>query len=439
MATELEFMRMAIDASRKCKGEDGRQHPKVGAVVVKDGQVLATSYRGELGEGEHAEFTALEKKLYEDILSGATVYTTLEPCTTRNHPKIPCADRLIERKVARVVIGMLDPNPTITGRGQRRLRDASIQTDLFPADLMAEVEELNREFTRYQRRQDEGPTFSDALIKQNMRRRLDDWYRITNRIFWNQNFQRDPSAIFSHLVEVTGGLSALASGKRKAGANPETYIVKALAWWLALCGKLGVKSVEDLLWDKFPGACPYCQESRHNPDVCTERKAAVGGPPWAQLATLGSKNRRPERLREWQLMFSTIYPAQQTEEYGPSFARLSEELGELAESVRVFRAEPGYLLSEAADVFAWLMHIQNIVESRSGVLIAKRGDALEMAFSKAYPDCCTACGKRQCACPPILPSTIGRIAHEVPSGRGSFGDEGRFMPPDRASKFFQDV
>jgi len=257
--------------------------------------------------------------------------------------------------------------------------------------------------------------------------------------FWNQNFQRDPSAIFSHLVEVIGGLSALASGKRKAGANPETYIVKALAWWLALCGKLGVKSVENLLWDKFPGVCPYCQESRHNADVCTERKAAAGGPPWAQLATLGAKNHRPERLKQWQLMFSTIYPAQQTEEYGPSFARLSEELGELAEAVRVFRAEPGYLLSEAADVFAWLMHIQNIVESRSGVLIAKRGDALEIAFSKAYPDCCTACGKRQCACPPILPSTIGRIAHEVPSGRGSFGDEGRFMPPDRASKFFQDV
>lgn len=188
MATELEFMRMAIDASRKCKGEDGRQHPKVGAVVVKDGRVLVTSYRGELGEGEHAEFTALEKKLNEDILSGATVYTTLEPCTTRNHPKIPCADRLIERKVARVVIGMLDPNPTITGRGQRRLRDASIQTDLFPADLMAEVEELNREFTRYQRRQDEGPAFSDDLIKQNMGRRLDDWYRITNRIFLESKF-----------------------------------------------------------------------------------------------------------------------------------------------------------------------------------------------------------------------------------------------------------
>jgi pyrimidine deaminase RibD-like protein/NTP pyrophosphatase (non-canonical NTP hydrolase) len=441
MQSELDFMRMAIDASRKCKGEDDRAHPKVGAVVVKNGKVLAVTYRGELSDGEHAEYTALERKLADDVLAGATVYTTLEPCTSRNHPKVPCADRLIDRKVARVVIGMLDPNPDITGKGQRRLRDANIKTDLFPADLMAEVEELNREFTRFQKRQDEGPTVSDALIKANISRSLDDWYKTTNRIFWNQNFQRDPSAIFSHLVEVIGGLSALASSKRKAGVDPETYIVKALAWWLALCGKLGIKSVEDMLWDKFPAVCPYCQESRHNPDICTERKAAAGGPPWAQLATLGNKGQKPKRIREWQRMFSTIYPAQQTEEYGPSFARLTEELGELAEAVRVFRAEPGYLLSEAADVFAWLMHIQNIVDSRAFVPMANRGDALELALARAYPDSCTACGKRQCSCPPILPSTIGRIAHEVPSGRGSFNDVdgGRFMTPDRSSKFFQDM
>lgn len=441
MNTDHDYMRMAIDQSRNCKGEDDRVHPMVGAVVVKDGAVLATAYRGELCNGEHAEFTALEKKLPADALAGATVYTTLEPCTSRTHPKVPCADRLIERKVARVVIGMLDPNPNITGKGQRRLRDANIATDLFPSDLMAEIEELNREFARYQKRQDERPVISEETLKKNAGRSLDDWYRISNRIFWNQNFQRDPSAIFSHLVEVIGGLSALASSKRKAGNDPEAYIVKAIAWWLALCGKLGIRSVEDMLWDKFPAACPYCQEERHNPDVCTERKLAAGGPPWDQLATLGqrSSSKRPKRLKEWQLMFSTIYPAQQTEEFGPSFARLTEELGELSEAVRVFRAEPGYILSEAADVFAWLMHIQNIIDTKANVGSAKRGVALELAFAKAYPDGCTSCGKQQCTCPPILPSTIGRIAHEVPRGRNAYSDEGRFMSADKASAFFQDA
>lgn len=146
---DYEFARLAIEEARKSVSEqDGRKHPKVGAVVVKNGQVLSTAHRGEQ-PANHAEFVALEKKLSDEAVAGATIYTTLEPCTTRNHPKIPCAARLIERKVARVVIGMLDPDPRITGRGIRSLRSATIAIGLFPPDLMSEVEELNREFTRY--------------------------------------------------------------------------------------------------------------------------------------------------------------------------------------------------------------------------------------------------------------------------------------------------
>jgi pyrimidine deaminase RibD-like protein len=145
-------MQMAIEEARKSKAEDGRSHPKVGAVVVKDGRVLATAHRGEI-VGCHAEYIALKTKLPDESLAGSTVYTTLEPCTERNHPKIPCASRLVERKVAKVVIGMLDPNPTISGRGQRALRKAQIITEFFPHDLMEEIEELNREFTRTQESQ----------------------------------------------------------------------------------------------------------------------------------------------------------------------------------------------------------------------------------------------------------------------------------------------
>lgn len=144
------FALMAVEEARRSVGEDGRTHPKVGAVIVAGGQVLATAHRGEIA-GCHAEYIALEHKLADKSVAGATVYTTLEPCTERNHPKIPCARRLVERKVKRVVIGSLDPNPLIRGRGQLILREANIITDFFPADLMAEVEELNRDFIRSHR------------------------------------------------------------------------------------------------------------------------------------------------------------------------------------------------------------------------------------------------------------------------------------------------
>ena len=131
---DRKFAQLAIEEARKSMPEDDRVHPKVGVVVVKDGLVIASAHRGEIPQC-HAEYIALEKKLTDVSLSGATVYTTLEPCTARNHPKVPCAIRLTERKVARVVIGMLDPDNRISGLGQRALRKAGIATELFPSDL----------------------------------------------------------------------------------------------------------------------------------------------------------------------------------------------------------------------------------------------------------------------------------------------------------------
>jgi pyrimidine deaminase RibD-like protein len=147
---EFDFMRKAVEVARKCVAEDQRISPKVGAVVVKNGILLATAFRGEIEAGQHAEFTALEKKLKHESLAGCTLYTTLEPCTDRNSPKLSCSERLKDRKVARVVIGMLDPNQAIRGRGILSLRKAGIDVSFFPTELMAELEELNREFIRDQ-------------------------------------------------------------------------------------------------------------------------------------------------------------------------------------------------------------------------------------------------------------------------------------------------
>lgn len=146
--SDLEHMKLAIREARRSEPEDDRPHPHVGVVVVRGDEVLATACRGDKTPGEHAEYGALEKKLKTETLAGCTVYTTLEPCTTRNHPKVPCVERLIQRRVRRVVIGALDPDQRITGKGILRLRRAGIAVDLFPPDLMGEVEELNRDFIR---------------------------------------------------------------------------------------------------------------------------------------------------------------------------------------------------------------------------------------------------------------------------------------------------
>lgn len=149
---DRRFAAMAIEEASKSVPEDERPHPKVGAVVVKDGKVLTKAHRGENPKPKsHAEYIALEEKLPDDLVAGATVYTTLEPCTTRKHPKIPCARRLIDRRVGCVVIGMLDPNPEISGKGWQLLREAGIEIRVFNHDLMQLCEEMNREFIRSQK------------------------------------------------------------------------------------------------------------------------------------------------------------------------------------------------------------------------------------------------------------------------------------------------
>jgi pyrimidine deaminase RibD-like protein len=144
--TERELMELAVKLAEKSIPEDGGPHPLVGAVIARDGHVLQTGFRGEGAAGMHAEEAALAK------LTGAqaaktTVYTTLEPCTSRR--RMPCAQRLITKQVGRVVIGMLDPNPDIRGQGEWLLEGAGISIGKFESDLVKTIKAQNSEFSDY--------------------------------------------------------------------------------------------------------------------------------------------------------------------------------------------------------------------------------------------------------------------------------------------------
>lgn len=126
--------------------ENGKITPAVGAIVVKDGEAIASAYWSEMNAGDHAEYTALELKLAGCDISGATVYTTLEPCSKRGPKKVPCGNRLVQRGISEVIVGMLDPDPRIYAMGCGLLRAQGMTVRYFPEYLRTIVNEINRGF-----------------------------------------------------------------------------------------------------------------------------------------------------------------------------------------------------------------------------------------------------------------------------------------------------
>ena len=116
------YMKRAISLAKMATGHTS-PNPLVGAVVVKNNTIVGEGYHRKAGEA-HAEVHALD--VAGDNARGATLYVTLEPCAHYGKTP-PCAKRVVESGIARVVIGSTDPNPLVAGKGIQILTDAGIE------------------------------------------------------------------------------------------------------------------------------------------------------------------------------------------------------------------------------------------------------------------------------------------------------------------------
>ena len=138
-------MQRAIELARKGTGFVN-PNPMVGCVVVKDNAIISEGYHEYYG-GFHAERNALTKKdVCDASLRDSTLYVTLEPCC--HHGKTPpCTDIIIEKGIKKVVVGLLDPNPLVAGKGISILKNAGIE--VLAGIEEDKIKELNKVFLKY--------------------------------------------------------------------------------------------------------------------------------------------------------------------------------------------------------------------------------------------------------------------------------------------------
>lgn len=140
--TDESYIQLAIEIAKKGKGEVS-PNPLVGCIIVKNDKIIGAGYHQKYGHN-HAEINAINSAKQD--ISGSTLYVNLEPCS--HHGKTPpCVDKIIEKGVKRVVIGTLDMNPLVSGKGIKKLKKAGIEVKV--GLLEKECIELNKFFFKY--------------------------------------------------------------------------------------------------------------------------------------------------------------------------------------------------------------------------------------------------------------------------------------------------
>lgn len=133
---------MALKLASKAMGQTS-PNPLVGAVIVKNGKIIGQGFHLHAGT-LHAEINALHEAGRN--AAGADLYLNLEPCSHYGRTP-PCVDAIIERKIKKVIVGMMDPNPLVNGRGIKKLKRAGVE--VTTGILEEECRKLNEVFIKY--------------------------------------------------------------------------------------------------------------------------------------------------------------------------------------------------------------------------------------------------------------------------------------------------
>ncbi|MCX7923662.1 MAG: bifunctional diaminohydroxyphosphoribosylaminopyrimidine deaminase/5-amino-6-(5-phosphoribosylamino)uracil reductase RibD [Clostridia bacterium] len=142
MNTHAYYMQRALELAKDGWGRTN-PNPLVGAVIVKDGEIISEGYHAMLG-GAHAEVAAFNNAKQD--VSGATMYVTLEPCSHYGRTP-PCAKAIVELGIKEVVVAMVDPNSKVAGRGIKMLEEAGIK--VVTGVMEQQAKKLNEIFIKY--------------------------------------------------------------------------------------------------------------------------------------------------------------------------------------------------------------------------------------------------------------------------------------------------
>lgn len=138
---DLGFISYALNLAQRNAGGTS-PNPVVGCIITRENVIISSGVTG-LGGRPHAERVAIDKVENKELLCGATIYVTLEPCSHFGQTS-PCVDEIIKHKFGRVVISSTDPDPRVNGNGIKKLREAGIEVVCGLMDQ--EARELNRGF-----------------------------------------------------------------------------------------------------------------------------------------------------------------------------------------------------------------------------------------------------------------------------------------------------